>query len=53
MTKGYIDVVKDMQEGAATTITSLVGETSEFPITIGLHARFEPLTLCLGYGLTD
>lgn len=37
VTKGYIDVVKDMYEGAVTNIRSPIGETSKFPITIGLH----------------
>jgi hypothetical protein len=37
VTKGYIDVIRDMYDGAVTTIRSPVGETSEFPITVGLH----------------
>jgi hypothetical protein len=37
ITKGYIDVVRDMYEGAVTAIRSPAGETSEFPITVGLH----------------
>lgn len=37
VTRGYIDVVRDMYEGAVTTIRSPAGETSEFPITVGLH----------------
>ena len=37
VTKGYIDVVKDMYDEAVTTIRSPAGETSEFPITVGLH----------------
>ena len=35
--KGYIDVVRDMYEGAITTIRCPVGDTREFPITVGLH----------------
>lgn len=35
--KGYIDVVKDMYEGAATTVRSKVGETSKFPIAVRIH----------------
>ncbi|KAI8523158.1 hypothetical protein RHMOL_Rhmol13G0051900 [Rhododendron molle] len=37
VTKGYIEVIRDMHDGAVTTIRSPVGETSEFPITVGLH----------------
>lgn len=37
VTKGYIDVIKDMYNEAVTTIRSPAGETSEFPITVGLH----------------
>ena len=37
VTKGYIDVIRDMYEGVVTTIRSSVGETNEFPITVGLH----------------
>jgi hypothetical protein len=37
VTRGYIDVVRDMYEGAVTAIRSPAGETSEFPITVGLH----------------
>ena len=37
VTKGYVDVIRDMYEGAVTAIRSPVGETSEFPITVGLH----------------
>ena len=35
--KGYIDVIRDMYEGVVIIIRSTVGETSEFPITVGLH----------------
>ena len=37
VTKGYIDVIRDMYESAMTTIRSPAGETEEFPITVGLH----------------
>ncbi|GMP83986.1 hypothetical protein CsSME_00037701 [Camellia sinensis var. sinensis] len=37
VTKGYIDVIRDMYEGVVTTIRSPVGEANEFPITVGLH----------------
>ncbi|CAL5326496.1 unnamed protein product [Camellia sinensis] len=33
VTKGYIDVIRDMYEGVVTTIRSPAGETNEFPIT--------------------
>lgn len=38
MANGDFDVVKDMYEGAATTIRSPVEETSEFQITIELQS---------------
>ncbi|KAI8571936.1 hypothetical protein RHMOL_Rhmol01G0159500 [Rhododendron molle] len=37
VTKGYIEVIRDMYEGAATTIRSPVGEMSEFSITVELY----------------
>ena len=37
MTKDYIDMIRDTYEGVVTTMRSLTGETSEFPITVGLH----------------
>ena len=37
VTRGYIDVVKDMYDGVVTIIRSSAGETSVFPITIVLH----------------
>ena len=37
VTKGYVDVIKDMYEGAVTAIRSPAGESREFPITVGLH----------------
>ncbi|GMQ01954.1 hypothetical protein CsSME_00048401 [Camellia sinensis var. sinensis] len=37
VTKGYIDVIRDMYEGMVTTIRSPAGETNEFPITVRLH----------------
>ncbi|CAL5326839.1 unnamed protein product [Camellia sinensis] len=37
VTKGYIDVIRDMYEGVVTNIRSPAGETNEFPITVGLH----------------
>ena len=37
VTKGYIDMIRDMYEDAMTTIRSPTGETEEFPITVGLH----------------
>ena len=30
-------MIRDMYEGAMTTIRSPAGETEEFPITVGLH----------------
>ena len=37
VTKGYIDVIRDMYEGVVTTIRSPAGVTNKFPITVGLH----------------
>lgn len=37
VTKGYVDAVENMYEAAVTTIRSPVGETSQFPIMVGLH----------------
>jgi len=37
VTKRYIEVIKDMYEGVVTSIRSPSGETSQFPITVGLH----------------
>ncbi|XP_058185608.1 uncharacterized protein LOC131302831 [Rhododendron vialii] len=37
VTKGYIEVIRDMYECAVTTIRSAVGKISEFSITVGLH----------------
>ena len=37
VTKRYIELVKDMYDGAITSIKTTIGETSEFPITVGLH----------------
>lgn len=33
----YIDIIKDMYEGATTSVRTTVGRTEEFPITIGVH----------------
>ena len=33
----YIDIVKDMYEGATTIVRTTVGRIEEFPITIGVH----------------
>ena len=35
--KRYIKMIQDMYSGAMTTWRTLVGETSEFPITVGLY----------------
>ena len=38
MTKSYIFVIRDIYEGVVvTTISSPAGETTEFPITVGVH----------------
>jgi len=33
----YIRVIKDMYEGALTSVRTLDGVTEDFPVTIGLH----------------
>ena len=37
MTSRYIDVIKDMYDGAMTIVRTTAGESNEFPITVGLH----------------
>lgn len=51
VTKGYMDVIKDMSIEARTTIRSFVGEISEFPITMGcIKYLLWVLTYYLGHG---
>jgi hypothetical protein len=35
--RGYIEILKDMYEGAITNVKTTCGETGGFPVTIGLH----------------
>lgn len=37
VSRKYIDLIKDMYEGASTCVRTNVGKTEEFPITIGVH----------------
>ncbi|KAL6559063.1 hypothetical protein OROHE_006432 [Orobanche hederae] len=37
ISRKYIDIIKDMYEGATTSVRTNVGRTEEFPITIGVH----------------
>ncbi|MES6826658.1 reverse transcriptase domain-containing protein, partial [Cutibacterium acnes] len=37
VTSRYIDIVKDMYDGAIASVRTMRGETSEFAITVGLH----------------
>ncbi|KAL6538155.1 hypothetical protein OROGR_012143 [Orobanche gracilis] len=37
ISKKYIDIIKDMYEGASTSVRTGVGKTEEFPIQIGVH----------------
>ncbi|KAL6575841.1 hypothetical protein OROHE_000312 [Orobanche hederae] len=37
ISRKYIDIIKDMYEGASTSVRTNVGRTEEFPITIGVH----------------
>ena len=40
VTKRYMKLVKDMYDRAITIVKMTIGETSEFPIIVGLHQRF-------------
>ena len=42
-TKRYIEMIQDMYSGAMTTVRTIVGETNDFLIIVGLH---------LGYALS-
>jgi len=33
----YVDIIKDMYEGAATSVYSIGGMSSEFLVSVGLH----------------
>ena len=35
--RGYIEIIKDMYEGAGMSLRATCGETGDFPVTIGLH----------------
>ena len=37
--KKYIEMIQDMYSGAMTTMKTVVGETNNFSITVGLHQR--------------
>ena len=37
VSRKYIDLIKDMYEGASASVRTNVGRTEEFPITIGVH----------------
>ena len=37
VTKRYIETIQDMYSGAMTTVRTVVGETNDFTITVGLH----------------
>ncbi|KAL6505368.1 hypothetical protein OROGR_025185 [Orobanche gracilis] len=37
VSRKYIDIIKDMYEGASTSVRTNVGRTEEFLITIGVH----------------
>ena len=40
ITKRYIEMIQDMYSGAMTTVRTVVGETNDFPLTVGLHQGF-------------
>ena len=33
----YFDIIKDMYEGATTSVRSVGGVSSEYPVSVGLH----------------
>ena len=35
--RGYIEIIKDVHEGAVTSIRTTCEDTGEFPVTTGLH----------------
>ena len=37
VSRGYIEIIKDMYEGVVTSVRTTCGEACEFPVTIGLH----------------
>ena len=37
VTKIYIEMIQDRYSGFTTTMSTVVGETNDFPITVGLH----------------
>src|SRR3954464_10950450 len=37
MPQFYIDIIKDMYEGAVTSVRSVGGISKEFPVTVGVH----------------
>ena len=47
--EGYIEIIKGMHEGAITSVRTTCGETSEFPVTKGLHqgSTLSPYLLAL------
>jgi hypothetical protein len=48
----YITLIKDMYKDVVTCVRTCGGDTSDFPIKIGLHqgVSFEPLFICFGDG---
>ena len=49
VTKRYIEIIQDMYNGAMTTVRTVVGETNDVPITIGLHqgSALSPYKICI------
>ena len=37
LSRGYIEIIKDMNKGDVTSVRTTCGETGKFPVTIGLH----------------
>ena len=40
--RGYIEIIKDMYEGAITCVRTTCRETGEFTVTIGMHQGSAP-----------
>ena len=51
----YVRVIKDMYDGATTTVKCAAGLTEHFEVGVGLHegSAVQPISFCHHYGQTD